>query len=72
MLRILFAAVSFAAILEYILVCGMFTGTIAMLCVLVVGIANIALSIKEQEWFIAVLFLIAIISLCMGYWKLMF
>ncbi len=72
LLQILFVIVSIAAILEYLFVCGMFTGPLVMLLVMVVGIVNAALSFRAHEKYMALLFLIATIGLCMGYWKLMF
>ncbi|MCD8150338.1 MAG: hypothetical protein LUE92_12445 [Clostridiales bacterium] len=69
---VLFVIFSIAAILEYLFICGTFTGPLAMLLVLVAGVANIILSAKNREGSIALLFLIATIGLCMGYWKLMF
>ncbi len=69
---ILFVIASAAAILEYLFVCGTFTGPLAMLLVLGTGAANIALSLRERDGRAAILFFIAAIGLCMGYWKLMF
>ena len=69
---ILFAAVSFAAIAEYLFVCGTFTGPLVMFLALAIGLANIIVSVKNKDWRAALLFLIATIALCMGYWKIMF
>ncbi len=71
-LYILYAAASIAVIGEYVFICGIFTGPLVMLLVLGIGIANIILAIKDLDGRSALLFLIATIGLCMGYWKLMF
>ncbi len=72
LLYILFVTASIAAILEYLFICGMFTGPLVMLIVLVLGLVNTAISAKQRDGKTATLFLIATIALCMGYWKLMF
>ena len=70
--NIAFIAVSVATILEYLFVCGMFTGPLMMMLALIVGAINVAVSIRNRDYHVAVLYVIAAVSLCMGYWKSMF
>ncbi|MFR1052112.1 MAG: hypothetical protein ACOX67_02630 [Oscillospiraceae bacterium] len=70
--NIAFIAVSVATILEYLFVCGMFTGPLMMMLALIVGAINVAVSIRDRDYHVAVLYVIATVSLCMGYWKSMF
>lgn len=70
--KILFIIVSILTVLEYMFVTGMFTSVLCLMLVDIVGVVNVIVSLKEKKFNEAFLYLIASISISMGYWKLMF
>ena len=70
--KILFIIVSILTVLEYMFVTGMFTSVLCLMLVDIVGVVNVIVSLKEKIFNEAFLYLIASISISMGYWKLMF
>lgn len=66
-----FAIISIATIFEYLFVCGMFTGPFMMALTLCVGGVNAFISFKAHDHPMTVLYIIAAVGICMGYWKLM-
>lgn len=71
-LHVLYIIFAVLTILEYTFICGLFTGPIMMVCIAVIGLANLLYSLSKQEINEAVLYLLCTISLCIGYLKLMF
>ncbi len=67
---IAFLIVGFITVLEFVFVRGMFTWLIVVIATAVVGIVNIVISLKDKEWLQALLFLLASIALCMGYFAI--
>lgn len=65
--RLSFLIVGTLTILEFIFVRGMFTWLIAVTAVTIVGIMNMFMSIKDNDWAEAGLYLLATVALCMGY-----
>lgn len=67
---IAFLIVGIITVLEFVFVRGMFTWLIVVIATAVVGIVNIVISLKDKEWLQALLFLLASIALCMGYFAI--
>lgn len=63
--------IAVVTILEYLFIAGMFTAPIAMALVWIVGIINVLLSMKEKNYQEVLLYLISMVALNMGYWKLL-
>lgn len=63
--------IAIVTILEYLFIAGMFTAPIAMALVWIVGIINVLLSMKEKNYQEVLLYLISMVALNMGYWKLL-
>lgn len=71
LLNLLFVVVAVATILEYLLVCGTFSGPAMAALSLLVGLLNAVFSLRGQKPYEALLFLLATAALVMGYAKLM-
>lgn len=70
--QILFLIIGFITVLEFIFVKGMFTWFIVVALTLISGIINIVIEAKNKQWSQAVLYLLTIIALCMGYFTIAF
>lgn len=66
-LQIAFLVVGALTVLEFIFIRGMFSWLIAVTAIIVVGVLNIIVSIKNKELLLAALYILSIIALCMGY-----
>lgn len=64
---ILFLIVGGITVLEFLFIQGMFTSLIVMFAVFVLGIVNIILSLKNQQYVSALHYVLTSIALCMGY-----
>ena len=68
---LLFLAVGFVTVLEFVFVRGMFTWMPMVVMVILCGGINIILSLRNGTWMQAALFLLCSIALCMGYFTLL-
>lgn len=68
--KILLIIVGILTILEFVFVKGFFTWIIMVALVVIVGLMNVILRIKDKKILDALLTLILCISLCMGYFSL--
>ena len=67
---ILFLVVGFLTVLEFIFITGMFTWIIMVISICIIGLINISIEIKNRQYLQAILYLLAITALVMGYLKL--
>ncbi|KAA0955490.1 hypothetical protein FQ087_12825 [Sporosarcina sp. ANT_H38] len=67
---ILFLVVGFLTVLEFIFIAGMFTWIIMVISICIIGLINISIEIKNRQYLQAILYLLAITALVMGYLKL--
>ncbi|MDD2971834.1 MAG: hypothetical protein PHE02_06865 [Lachnospiraceae bacterium] len=66
-----FIIAAILTMLEYYFICGMFTGPLMIAVILIIGIANLVYSAIQKNLNETLLYAIATIALCMGYWKIM-
>ena len=71
-LEILYLIVAALVILEFMLIRGMFTGPLAMLCALLAGAANIVVHCLQKRPVDALRDLALALALSMGYFVLLF
>lgn len=67
---ILFLVAGALTVLEFIFISGMFTWLVMAGLVILLGLINIVLEMKERNYMQALLYLLAAVALVMGYWKL--
>ncbi len=65
--KVVFLAIGFATVLEFLFVRGMFTWIIAVAATAAAGIVNIVLSLRDRRFLDAALYLLSGVALCMGY-----
>lgn len=72
LLHFLFYIIAILTIIEYIFICGTFTGPIMMLCIAVIGLINVIYSFISKNINESILYAISTIALCIAYLKIMF
>lgn len=69
--KILYLVIAVLNIMEYLFISGLFTAPIIMIVIMLVGLINIVLSVKDKMYLDALLYLVSTVALNMGYWKLL-
>ena len=69
--QIVFLVVGSLTVMEFLLVRGMFTWLIAVGAALIAGVLNIAVNVIYKDWLQALMFLLATVALCMGYFVML-
>lgn len=57
--------------LEFVFVRGLFTWLIAVVAILVAGVFNVLINIKEKDFLQAALYVLTTVALCMGYFVIL-
>ena len=70
-LSTLFIITALATLFEFYFICGMFTGPIMMAAIFLVGSVNTVYSAYYRRLNEAVLYFLCMISLCVGYLKML-
>ncbi len=70
-LQIAFLIVGTLVVLEFLFIQGMFTWLMAVAAIIVVGLLNVIINVKNKEWLQTLVYILATVALCMGYTELL-
>lgn len=68
---IIFIIIGFLTILEFLFIQGMFTGPLMGFLVIMAGMINFILEVKDKNYIYSIIYLISTIGLIMGYINIM-